>query len=166
LLNQYLHIIVEWPQAFPAVTICNYSPLRYDQFIGPFLNYTNALNLTNTTDTTQFDITQSYYIYDFLIDKLNQNEPLNDYFFSLETMMMNCSYNGLPCSVANFTWFTSPLFGMCYTFNAKLKDGTDADIKNSGDNGGTGVFQLSLYAHQQQYVPYLSNGKATIIVSL
>jgi hypothetical protein len=27
----------EWPQAFPAVTICNYSPFRYDQFIGPYL---------------------------------------------------------------------------------------------------------------------------------
>ncbi|CAF4034345.1 unnamed protein product, partial [Adineta steineri] len=26
-------VIVEWPQAFPAVTICNYSPLRCDRFM-------------------------------------------------------------------------------------------------------------------------------------
>ncbi|CAF1331132.1 unnamed protein product [Rotaria sordida] len=65
-------IAVEWPQAFPAVTICNYSPLRYDRFIGSFLNYTNTLNLTNTTDTTNFTFAQSLYINDFLIYKLNQ----------------------------------------------------------------------------------------------
>ncbi|CAF4205279.1 unnamed protein product, partial [Adineta steineri] len=34
-----VEFIEEWPQAFPAVTICNYSPLRYDQFIMPYLNY-------------------------------------------------------------------------------------------------------------------------------
>jgi hypothetical protein len=44
----------QWPQAFPAVTICNYSPLQYDKFIGPFLNYTNMFNLTNTTDSSTF----------------------------------------------------------------------------------------------------------------
>ncbi|CAF1499272.1 unnamed protein product [Rotaria sordida] len=65
-------IAVGWPQAFPAVTICNYSPLRYDRFIGPFLNYTNTLNLTNTTDTTNFTFAQSLYINDFLVYKLNQ----------------------------------------------------------------------------------------------
>jgi hypothetical protein len=75
-------IIVEWPQAFPAVTICNYSPLRYDQFIGHFLNYTNALNLTNTTYTTNFTYQQSLYVNDFLIYKLNRNESLNDFFLS------------------------------------------------------------------------------------
>ena len=152
-------IIVEWPQAFPAVTICNYSPIRYDRFIGPFLNYTNALNLTNTTDTTVFDSTQANYIYSFLVDKLNRGESLNDFFFSLESMMIYCNYNGLPCTVANFTSFVSPLYGLCYTYNAKLKNATDNDVKNSGDNGGNGLFQLQLYAYQHQYVPYMLNGK-------
>ncbi|CAF1412059.1 unnamed protein product, partial [Didymodactylos carnosus] len=41
-------------QYFPAFSFCNLSPLRFDQFIKPFLNYTNTLNLTNINDTTTF----------------------------------------------------------------------------------------------------------------
>jgi hypothetical protein len=36
--------IVERVQAFPAVTFCNFSPLRYDRFSEPFFNYTDSIN--------------------------------------------------------------------------------------------------------------------------
>ena len=143
-------IIVEWPQAFPAVTICNYSPLRYDQFIGPFLNYTNTTNLTAE---------QSLYFRDFLIYKVNHNEPLNDFFFSLNSIMMYCNYNGIPCSSVNFTSFISSMYGACYTFNARLKNSENGGIRYNTDNGGSGLLQLRLYTYQHQYVPYLTYGK-------
>ena len=154
-----ISVIVEWPQAFPAVTICNYSPLRYDRFIGPFLNYTNTLNLTNTTDSTNFTETQSTYVRDFLIYKSNRNESLNDFFYSLDSMMIYCNYNGIPCSATNFTWFVSGIYGLCYTFNAKLKDTINDGIRYNADNGGDGILNLRLYTHQHQYVPYMSYGK-------
>ncbi len=53
----------QWPQAFLAVTICNYSPVRYNQFIGSYLNYIKALNLTQTTDTSTFSATSKRYIF-------------------------------------------------------------------------------------------------------
>ena len=31
----------DWEQTFPAVTICNYSPIRSDSFMAPFAAYTN-----------------------------------------------------------------------------------------------------------------------------
>ncbi|CAF2079938.1 unnamed protein product [Rotaria magnacalcarata] len=157
-------VVFEWPQAFPAVTICNYASIRYDRFIGPFLNYTNALNLTNTTDTTNFTVAQINYIDDFLIDVVNKGEPLNDYFFPLSGMMMSCSYNGVACTAANFTSFISPTYGMCYTFNAKLKNIDNGGIRYNSDNGANGLLQLALYAHEQQYVPSMIN--ATGIVAL
>ncbi|CAF1258397.1 unnamed protein product [Rotaria sordida] len=157
-------IAVEWPQAFPAVTICNYSLLRYDRFIGSFLNYTNTLNLTNTTDTTNFTFAQSLYINDFLVYKLNQGESLNDLFFPLESMMMDCVYNKISCYATNFTSFISSAYGLCYTFNAKLKDSFNTRVRNSSENGGTGVLQTHFYVHQHQYVPYLSY--ATEMVAL
>jgi hypothetical protein len=159
-------IVVEFPQAFPAVTICNYSPIRYDQFIGPFLNYTNARNLTNTTNTTNFTVTQSSYVYDFLLYKLNRGESLNDYFYSLESMMMSCSYNGMSCTPTNFTSFLSATYGLCYTFNAQLKNTSAGSIKYNSDNGGFGSLLLGLYVHQNQYVPYLSSGKCNILIAL
>jgi hypothetical protein len=158
-----LSIVVEWPQAFPAVTICNYSPIRYDQFIGPFLNYTNALNLTNTTDTTNFTATQASYVDDFLLYKLNRGESLNDFFYPLESMMMSCSYNGMSCTATNFTWFLSQPYGLCYTFNAKLKNDSAGSLKYNADNGGIGSLLLGLYVHQNQYVPYLSSCKCIIM---
>ncbi|CAF3660232.1 unnamed protein product [Rotaria sordida] len=154
----------EWPQAFPAVTICNYSPIQYNKFIGPFLNYTNSLNLTNTTDTTQFTYTQSLYVADFINYKLNHEDSLKEFFYPLETMMISCEYNGITCSVANFTWFLTPSYGTCYTFNAKLKNAVNGGIRYNADNGRMGIFKLQLYAHRHQYVPYLSN--ATGMVAL
>ncbi|CAF1227990.1 unnamed protein product [Adineta steineri] len=151
-------VVVEYPQAFPAVTVCNYSPLRYDRFISPFLNYTNARNLTNTTNTTNFTMEQASYIQEFLIYKLNQNESLNDYFYSLDSMMVSCNYNNMPCTTTNFTWFISPLYGLCYTFNALLKSTGQAGLHYNGDNGGNVLLELSFYVHRKQYVPYVSNG--------
>jgi hypothetical protein len=158
-------VIVEWPQDFPAVTICNYSPLRYDQFIGPFLNYTNALNLTNTTDTTKFTSTQASYIQNFLLYKINRGESLNDLSFSLDSMMMGCTYNMQACTAVNFTWFMSPLYGLCYTFNAKLKNGTNNGIRYNAENAGTGLLDLSFYIYRHQYVPYMLKGKRTTLIS-
>ncbi|UJR17418.1 hypothetical protein I4U23_004313 [Adineta vaga] len=157
-------IIVEWPQAFPAVTVCNYSPLRYDRFIDPFLNYTNTLNLTNTTNKTNFTMEHSFYIRDFLLYKLNQNESLNDFFHSLDSMMMSCIYNNMPCTTANFTWFISSLYGLCYTFNALLKTTGQDGLKYNADNGANGLLELRFYVHQHQYVPYLSNGIGLVVL--
>ncbi|UJR14811.1 hypothetical protein I4U23_001798 [Adineta vaga] len=151
-------IVNEWPQAFPAVTICNYSPLRYDRFIEPFLNYTKTFNLLNITDIKNFTSKHALYIRDFLIYKLNQNESLDEYFYSLESMMMHCSFNNILCTAANFTWFISPQYGLCYTFNAKLKDSLNSPVKDSATYGGTGILEIRLYVHQHQYVPYFSNG--------
>ena len=151
--------IVEWPQAFPAVTICNYSPIRYDRFIHDFLNYTNSLNLTNKTSTDDFTPDQAMYVYNFLIDKMNRNESITEYLYSLDSMLIYGDFNGLSCTATNFTWFLSATHGLCYTFNAKLKNTVNDGIVHASTNGGLGIFQIQLYAHQHQYVPYLTFGK-------
>ena len=76
---------------FLAFLICNYSPFRYDLFVNDYLNYTNSMNLTNTNNVTSKD--QSLYIYHFLQYKLNRNESLTNYFYSLDDMLIKCVYN-------------------------------------------------------------------------
>lgn len=158
-------IVIEWPQAFPAVTICNQSPMRYDQFIKPFRNYTKTMRLMNTTDTSDFTGEEASQVLDFLTYKLNRNESLLDFFYPLESMLMSCSYNGLPCTATNFTWFMSARYGLCYTFNAKLKDSFNGTLRMNSDNGNNGLLQLSLYIHSHQYVPYFSDGQYLLIDS-
>ncbi|CAF2066967.1 unnamed protein product [Rotaria magnacalcarata] len=151
-----LDVIQQRPQYFPAFSFCNVGELRYDQFIDPFLNYTNANNVTSSNDTTTITRSQANYIQKFLWEQLNQNKSLEQYFFSLSPMLYQCSFNSKPCSVADFISFTEAGFGSCYTFNAQLKN-TTAPIPRYAILGDTGL-QLGLYVYSQQYVPYVSDG--------
>ncbi|CAF0831478.1 unnamed protein product [Adineta ricciae] len=146
--------VVEWPQPFPAVTICNYSPLVYSYFIDSFLNYTNSRNLTNTTDTATFTRQQASYVRDFQRDVLVQGEHLARYAFPLESMLISCTYNNLPCSATNFTRYASIRYGNCYTFNGKRNNSVHYNSENAAD----GLLQLTLYLHRHQYVPYVTTG--------
>ncbi|CAF1214339.1 unnamed protein product [Adineta steineri] len=148
----------QWPQVFPAVTFCNYSPIRYDRFIESFTTYTNSLNLTNLTDSTPMSPTQALYIDGFLQDKLNRNESLIDFYFSLESMLVKCTYNGVNCSVTDFIQFTSPVYGLCYTFNAQAKHINNGEVHYNNEHGDSGELELGLYTHGHMYVPFISDG--------
>jgi hypothetical protein len=152
-------IIVDRSQPFPAVSICNYSPVRFDTFINPFLNYTNSLGLTNTTDNSTVSGTQANYIRDYFQYLFNNNYTASLYnkFFPLQPMLLSCSYNGQSCNTTDFISFVSSTYGLCYTFNAKLKS-NQTYLRNVTDNGGPGKLQLRLYAYSNQYVPYISEG--------
>ena len=137
---------------FPAVSFCNYSPLRYDRFIGSFLNYMN---------TTAFSLEQASHVQDFLRDQVNSNNSLSDYFYSLESMLLSCQYNGLNCSSEDFVSFVTPRYGQCHTFNAKSKHRNTSALRSIFDNAGYGVLYLELYVHRHQYIPYLSKGTSS-----
>ncbi|CAF4665308.1 unnamed protein product [Rotaria sp. Silwood2] len=148
-----INIVSEWPQNFPAFTICNVARIRYDQFIVTFLNYTNELNVTNTNDTTSFSLLQAKYVNEFFRMKTNQNESLNMYFFPLSSMLIKCIFNNKNCSASDFTSFSSSSYGLCYTLNTKLKNMTN--VRKSNEYGGSGKLELSFYVHSHQYVPYI-----------
>lgn len=150
-------VTVQRLQPFPAVSICNYSSIRFDTFIGPFINYTNYRHLTNTSDTSTITIYQYNYIRDFVQQVFYDNESAIPYLFPLNSMLMSCIYNGVRCNSNDFLPFLSATHGQCYTFNAKIKN-QDNSVRLTIDNGGTGTLQLQLYAQSHQYVPYVSEG--------
>jgi hypothetical protein len=139
---------IEWPQAFPAVTICNMAKYRLDPFIIDFLNYTNR-----TGNITQ-ELSNS--IIPFLNRAIIANQSLEPYAFSLESMLISCTFNEKPCSVANFTKFFSRNDGLCFTFNAKLKAEFGIDVLNTNTFGGEGQLDLGLYIHTHQIIPYFT----------
>ncbi|CAF0987730.1 unnamed protein product [Rotaria sp. Silwood1] len=151
----------QYPQYFPAVSICNASPIRYDTFIGAFLNYTYPNNTNNITTISSND---SSNVFNFLIDATNKNQLLDSYFFSLTSMLYSCTFNSVPCSAADFISFTSPTYGQCYTINAKLKNSTNSNIRYTNENGGIGVLQLGLYVHSHEYLPYVNDGARAVII--
>ncbi|CAF4828666.1 unnamed protein product [Rotaria sp. Silwood1] len=73
-------------------------------------------------------------------------------------MLYTCSYNSQHCSAADFISFTTSAYGLCYTFNAKLKKDSVNSIRYGNENGGDGRLELGLYVHSNQYVPYFVDG--------
>ena len=149
-----IDMIYEWPQYFPAFTVCNIAPVRYDRFIGPFMNYMTTLNFTYTNDTSSL---RTEYIGGFFQSKINQNESLDEFFFPLGAMLIKCVFNERPCSAVNFTPFISSSYGFCYTFNARSKN--IRNVLYSNEYGGPGNLQLSFFIHNHQYVPHIREGQ-------
>ena len=151
-------VTIEWPIPFPAFTFCNYSPLRRDTFTSAFTTYLNFLQITNSSDTNVIFSRYIDFVRDFLQQKINQNEPIDDFLFPLEAMLIRCRFNDVPCNTSDFISFESPLYGRCYTYNAKMKDQPNGGVRDSNLNGGNGVLDLHLYIHSHQYIPYLTDG--------
>ena len=145
---------------FPAVSICNYSPLRYDRFIGPFLNFTNQRNLSHTNDTTTFTMQQADYIPDFFQYMVNSNQSLEDYFYSLDSMLLSCTYNGRACSSQEFVRFLSSYYGYCYTFNKPVDFIRNGSVYGAYEDGDWGILELELYVHSHLYVPHYTDGES------
>ena len=146
-------------QMFPAVSFCNYSPIRYDRFIEDFINYTNSKNLTNKNSSSSFTADQSLYIEEYLGYKLNKNESLDRYFFDLDDLLLGCSYNSAPCTKDEFVSFLSPVYGNCFTFNAKADHIRGGNNHLVTENGNWGVLTLDIYIHNHLYIPYFSSGE-------
>ncbi|CAF1019762.1 unnamed protein product [Rotaria sordida] len=79
-------------------------------------------------------------------------------------MLSTCSFNVVPCLETDFLPFVSSTYGLCYTFNAKLKYSNNDSIRYENKNGGDGNLKLGLYVHNHQYVPYVRDNVG--IVSL
>ena len=155
-------IIREWPQYFPAFSICNACPFHLDQFLPAFLNFTYKFNLTNDTNASTLDPSLSPYILDFLVYEMNKNEALLSSLYPLASMLYQCTYNSVPCSVSDFVPFFSASYGFCYTFNGKMKNVSNDSVRYAYEYGGDGILDLQLYVHSHQYVPYFCRSKNII----
>ena len=60
---------------------------------------------------------------------------------------------------ADFIPFVTSTFGLCYTFNAKLKNSTDGSVRDGNKYGGSGKLELGLYVHSNLYLPYMIDSK-------
>ena len=149
--------VVERSQNFPAVSICNYEPIRLDTFIQPFREYLKSRNLLISNDTKTIDEPEANYIRDFLQNALAKNQSIDKYFFPLNAIVISCIYNGKSCHSTDFIQFLSATHGACYTFNTKRKS-NPSGVRKTTQYGGNGKLQLQLYAHSQQYMPYVSEG--------
>lgn len=142
---------IDGMQPFPAVTICNYSPVRSDTTLNDYFNHINQTRAVNPSDMLLLN--------QYLIDQTNMNQSMDHYFFTLDNILIDCHYNGMKCKYSDFISFISATYGRCFTFNAKRVNTSETPLFITYQNGGRGKLQLRLYAHNHLYIPYLTSGE-------
>lgn len=156
-------IALEQNPRFPAVTFCNFYPFRSDRLLGPFFRYTDAKNITRPNQNRTLTPFLATILRQYLLQKLNKGESIEESFFTLEMMMISCTFNDIACSKDDFVSFESANHGLCYTFNARQKNSTDSMLRQVLQYGGPGRLNLQLYAHTNLYVPFAAQGKYQFI---
>ncbi|CAF0838235.1 unnamed protein product [Rotaria sordida] len=151
-----VNITSERIQYFPALTICNAGGVRADAVFLPYAHYVQNFNVTTPSgERLVFD--QADFIKLFFRNLINENKSIDEYVFTLNSMLLSCEYAGIECSVKDFIEFDSSVYGRCYTFNAKTKNGS---VRYSHDIDNTDKLILRLYLHAHQYVANAVEGVA------
>lgn len=154
-------IVADRTQSFPAVTFCNGQFSRWDTLFNDFSSNIVAKGFANITPTSI--LTPEYFLllFNFLVDQVNNNQSINQFFFGIDIMLMSCNYNGIQCSRNDFITFVSPTHGSCYTFNAqRLSD--NKKVVRVNENGAVGNLKLEFYPHRHLYVPLPTQGSSEL----
>ena len=146
----------ERSQFFPAFTFCNGGGLRSDILKSLYTASTNVSNITNSVNSAMNLV---IFLRILLPELINTGQSLDPFLFSLQSMLISCTYAGMACTAKDFTSFFSASYGRCYTFNAKTKTNT---LLYSYSNSGLGVLSLRLYLYDHLYTSYVNEGKLNI----
>jgi hypothetical protein len=121
-----LSFLSDYHSTFPAFTICNSAALRDDRLQQPFIDYLYNHSLIATNNYSQTIPPELWNeLGAFMLTLLNNDgvpqKTLVELSFSLDIMLLNCTYNGQGCNQSDFVWFYSYEYGSCYTFNAQCQ---------------------------------------------
>lgn len=149
--------------AFPAVTVCNGNPFRYDRVNQSLGSYFYKTNQSNTTFNQTFI---NSLIVPLIVDLVNKNETekLRWMGFQLSDILLQCTYNKIDCS-NSFTPSFSTVYGNCFTFNWQ----TSQKLFTLNDFGNNYVskegLSMQFYIAQEMYFPSLDydTGLAVLI---
>jgi hypothetical protein len=153
-----IEIITEIPAKFPVVSICNLNKvLKKNPFVSEILDM--FANLTSN-DLKDF----------YIMNSLNN---LNDTIkrslsYSLNETIIQCSFNLIQCNITrDFTWFFSPFYGNCYSYNTGLDNlGNKLDIKEISKPGKINGFQLELFiGNPNEMLDYMVSSGYHILIN-
>jgi len=159
---------------FPAVTFCNLNPIDYTrkdvkerigEMIYPLLidkdlvemqmmNHSQTINMTlrrfgkKITERIQNNFTKSF----------------SNYSHSIDTMLLSCSFDNLPCDKNSFTILTTAAFGNCFSFNyGKNLSNHDVPVAKSTKPGVENGLKLELFSGYPSKQPFWSAESGILI---
>ena len=144
---------VERVQTFPAVTICNISPLDLSNpntstYVQAILTK-YGLNSTISLNSSDYAIYMVRKYMDLIkstaySDSRGKLEYIKSLGYDLDSMLISCYFNGYACNSSDFYSHYTFEFGNCYIFNHDYGD--SSDLKAVSQSGPSSGLQLELYA--------------------
>ena len=139
-----LSIVQELPTQFPAISFCNLKLLNRSN--------PNTLEYVNKNPAIKEAQNQFRLRFAFANDKNLNTEDRKEMGFKLENMLLPdipfdfCYYDNDFCNVSDFTYFSNPAYGNCYSFNIGYNnDGSKYEIKQSSTTDKLYGLQLELF---------------------
>jgi hypothetical protein len=118
--------IFETPSLYPQINICNQNPIT--------TKYGYSLSLN-----------ESFPSGDLSLLPIGQQKLLGH---DLNDMLLSCTFNNLPCSSNDFSWYFDRNYGNCYAFNSGLnRTGHTVDLLSSIRAGADYGLQMTLYSN-------------------
>ena len=164
-----IEAVQDFELEFPAITICNYNPIDYTEKEAILTVDEYLFNITNKTSNS-FSFNNKGYSKDSCNRKYKQyfvsdSEKFLKFGFSLDKMLIDCQYDGKPCSKDDFFPLTSPIFGKCYSFNSgKSYSGSEIPVKKLTRNGLNNGLKLQLYVGASEYLPCWMHENGALVV--
>ena len=176
-VNDYLNYDVvteireykEAPSPFPTITICNINPFAtffsfeylIDIFNAEFGNGTTANNSLGDNKIENYKIIEYVHEYFSLLRSKALNFVSSPSFseenrtrlgYSIDEMLIKCTFNGIKCSNDDFRRIFLYDYGNCYQFNSN-KDANEsvAPIKNAYEPGFRNGLYLELLIYEGYY---------------
>ena len=121
----------ETPTLFPKVTFCN-----LNEFTTEYAYNLTQMNITNGNNLT--------------------NDQKKKVGHSLKDILIQCKYNGQPCTTHDFVWSYIHTYGNCYTFNSAISFNQSkfSNLKESFLIGPDFGLQLMVYVNFYEKLTY------------
>ena len=118
-------VMFETPTLFPQINVCNQNPIT--------TKYGYSLSLN-----------ESFPNGDLSLLPIGQQKLLGH---DLNDTLLSCTFNNLPCSSDDFTWYFDRNYGNCYSFNSGLnRTGQTVDLLSSIRAGADYGLQMTFYS--------------------
>ena len=155
--------VFETPTLFPRVTICNANMFTSEASL-------QLLKMANTivqSDLSVFDAQKMALLdlattYDFIrsiilvgvgmaSSKNFTDEQRQQLGHDFKDILLSCTFNYQPCSVADFIWTFDPTYGNCYVFNSGFNStGHKVELRRSSVAGSLFGLQIKYYAYYHE----------------
>ena len=166
-----IQMVDDYESEFPAVSICNLNSIDFsvestrkaiDNYLQTNVGLRNGSYLSDEVTNSTLN---SAFCKKSVADAIRRIPNFNSYGFTIEKMLISCSYDNKPCSMSDFVVFNDSLFGTCIKFNTgKNRILKEVPIRTAKRPDMFNGFRVELFVGTPEYTPCWSTQTGALVV--